>query len=70
MTVGGVTITSSDGLATAAQTASGAVVTINLSAVANAQAARIVLTNVSDCTNAGDVAIPFRVLAGDWNANG
>ncbi|MEO7134691.1 MAG: choice-of-anchor Q domain-containing protein, partial [Vicinamibacterales bacterium] len=69
VTVGGVTITSSNGMATASQTASGAVVTIDLAAVANAQVANITLTNVSDGTNVGNIAIPFRALVGDTTNN-
>ena len=44
----------------------GAVITINLANVANAQTAAITLTNV----NVGNVAIPFRVLVGDTTKNG
>jgi len=69
VTIGGVTVVSSNGLATARQATSGAVVTINLAAVANAQTANITLTNVND-GNVGDVAILFRVLVGDATNNG
>jgi CSLREA domain-containing protein len=70
VTVGGVGVTSIDGMATAAQSAGGAVVTINLANVANAQTAGITLTNVNDGTNDGDISIPFRVLVGDTTNNG
>jgi hypothetical protein len=70
VTVGAVTVTSSDGMATATQTSSGAAVTIDLTNVANAQTLTIMLSNVSDGTNVRDVAIPFRVLVGDTTNNG
>jgi hypothetical protein len=70
VTVGGVGVTSSDGMATATQSANGAVVTVNLASVANAQILGITLQNVSNGGAARDVAIPFRVLAGDSSGNG
>jgi hypothetical protein len=49
---------------------SGAVVTVNLTGVANAQRLTIKLTNVNDGTNAGDVFVLMGVLLGDTTANG
>ena len=69
VTLDGVSVTSSDGLATAAQSVSGAVVTVDLAAVANAQILGITLINVRDGTSAGDVLVPFRVLIGDTTQN-
>ena len=70
VTVGGVSVQSRDNMATATQSAAGAVVTVNLAAVANIQTAMITLTNVNDGVTAGDVVIPFRVLVGDTTGNG
>jgi hypothetical protein len=69
-TLEGVTVTSRDGLATATQTVTSGVVTINLSGVANAQTLGVTLRGVSEGPNLGDVAIPFRVLVGDTTNNG
>lgn len=69
VTVGGVAVTSSDGLATAAQSTTGATVTIDLSTVANAQTLIVKLTNVNDGLAAGDVAIPVGILLGDTNGD-
>ncbi len=44
-------------------------VTINLSAVANAQRLGVTLVNVCNGTIAGDVLIPMGVLAGDTSGN-
>ncbi len=70
VTVGGLSITSSDNMATGMQSVSGSVVTVDLSAVANAQIVGVTLTNVVTGSNSGDVLIPFRVLVGDTNGNG
>ena len=48
---------------------SGAVVTIPLTNVANAQRLGITLYGVSDGTNSGNVVIPMGVLLGDTNAD-
>ena len=48
---------------------SGAVVTVNLTGVTNAQRITVTLGNVDDGTNVGDVAVPMGVLAGDVNGN-
>ena len=65
VSVGGVSVTSSDGNATATQNANGAVVTVDLSMVANAQTLRITLVKVNDGVGSGDVVIPFKVLTSD-----
>lgn len=70
VTVEGVTVTSSDGMATGTQSVNGAVVTVDLAAVANAQTVGIMLTNVSNGSGSGNVSIPFRVLAGDVTPTG
>jgi hypothetical protein len=70
VTVGRVSVTSDDGLATAARTVNGAIVTIDLAAVANAQTLGIALINVSAGSETRDVFIPFAVLVGDTNGNG
>ena len=70
VTVGGVSVASSDGMAAATQSVSGAVVTVNLTAVADVQTITITLANVNDGTTTGDVVIPMGVLVGDTNNNG
>jgi hypothetical protein len=45
-------------------------VTINLTAVTNAQRLAVNLSNVSDGTNIGNLLVPMGVLSGDTNANG
>jgi Dockerin type I domain len=50
-------------------TVNGAVVTIDLTGVTNAQRIAVTLFSVSDGTNTGDVQIPMGVLAGDTNAD-
>ena len=47
----------------------GALVTVNLTKVTNAQTVTISLTNVSDGTNIGNVSLPMAVLEGDTTAN-
>ena len=69
VSVGGVTVMSSDGLATGTPSVSGAVVTVDLAAVANAQTLGITLTNVTAGSDTGDVNIPMRVLLGDTNGD-
>jgi hypothetical protein len=70
VSVGGVTVTSSNGSATATQSVNGAVVTIDLASVANAQTVGITLTSVSTGSDTGNVFIPFPVLLGDTTSNG
>jgi hypothetical protein len=69
VTVGGVTVTSSNGLATATRSVSGAVVTVDLATVANAQNLVITLTNTNDGTITGDVPVAMGVLLGDTNGD-
>ncbi len=68
VTVGGVTVT--NGVGTATQSVSGAVVTINLSGVADTQRLGVTLTNVNSGSAVGDVFIPMGLLSGDANVNG
>jgi hypothetical protein len=70
VSVGGVSVSSRDGLATATATASGAVVTVDLAQVVNAQTAMITLVKVNDGINTSNVTIPLRVLVGDATGNG
>jgi hypothetical protein len=53
-----------------AVTVNGAVVTIPLTNVANAQRLGITLYGVSDGTHNGNVVMPMAVLVGDVNASG
>jgi hypothetical protein len=69
VTVGGVTVASSDGMAMATQGVSGGIVTVNLTGVTDAQTITITLTNVNDGTNTGDVSVPMGVLRGDTNGD-
>jgi hypothetical protein len=69
VTVAGVGVVSSDGMATGTQSVTGAVVTVNLSAVADAQTITITLLSVNDGTSTGDVSIPMSVLRGDTNGD-
>ena len=68
VTVSGVAVTSGTGSATFS--VAGAVVTVNLTGVTDAQRLGVTLMNVNDGTTAGDVLIPMGVLSGDTNANG
>ncbi len=70
VSVGGVSVTSSNGLATATGSVNGAVVTIDLASVANAQTVGITLTGVSTGSDTGNVFVPFPVLLGDTTSNG
>src|SRR4029077_7160642 len=63
VTVGSVSVSSSDGLAmVSSSSVNGAVVTVNLTKVTNAQTITISLTNVSDGTNSGNVGVTMGVL--------
>jgi hypothetical protein len=65
-----VTVASQDGQAQVnSYSVNGAVVTVNLTHVNNAQTVTISLTNVTDGTNTGNVSVPMAVLAGDTNAD-
>jgi hypothetical protein len=70
VSVGGLSVMSIDGQASATHSVNGAVVTINLSAVANAQTLGITLTNVTSGAVAGDVFIAMGVLVGDTTGSG
>jgi hypothetical protein len=69
VTVGSVSVTSANGLATATQSVSGGIVTIDLAAVADQQTLTITLANVNDGTATGNVTIPMAILIGDTNAS-
>jgi hypothetical protein len=70
VTVGSASVGSSDGQAMVSSfTVNGAVVTVNLTKVTNAQTITISLTNVSDNTNAGNVSLSMGVLEGDTTGN-
>ena len=66
----GVTVNSADGFATATQTVSGGVATVDVSSVADAQTITVTLKNVNDGIHLGDVMIPMSVLLGDTTGNG
>ena len=70
VTVAAVSVTSINNMATATQSVSGAIVTIDLAAVANAQTAEITLLGVDDGIRTGNVVVPFRVLLGDTTGDG
>jgi hypothetical protein len=70
VTVGGLSIMSRDGQAGATHSVNGAVVTVNLTGVANAQTLGITLLNVNDGSATGDVFVPVSVLLGDLNGSG
>jgi hypothetical protein len=69
VTVDGVIVTSSDGLATATESVSNNIVTVDLASVTDGQNLTITLTNVSDGVNQGNVAIPMGILLGDTNSD-
>ncbi len=68
--IDGVSITSIDGLAGATYGVDGAVVTLDLAAVTNAQTLGITLINVNDGSTVGSIFIPMGVLLGDSNNDG
>jgi hypothetical protein len=68
VTVASANVTSGSG-SVGSFSVSGAVVTVNLTGVTDAQRITVTLGNVNDGTNVGDVAIPMGVLAGDVNGN-
>jgi hypothetical protein len=71
VTVGSVSVGSSDGQAMVSSfSVNGAVVTVNLTKVTNAQTITISLTNVVAGPNSGNVTISMGVLEGDTTANG
>jgi hypothetical protein len=71
VTVGGATLSTTTGAATAdAPGVDGAKVTVNLHNVSNAQRLTVTLTNVNDGTHTGDISVPMSVLLGDVDGNG
>ena len=69
VSVGGVSVTSADGLAIASHSVNGAAVTVSVANVADAQTLSLKLSNVNDGVAFGDVTIPMAVLLGDSNAD-
>ena len=67
VTVGSVSVTSGTGAATFS--VSGAVVTINLTGVTNAQRLGVTLSNVTVGAHNGYITIPMGVLTGDTSGN-
>lgn len=61
---------SKDGQASATQSVSGSIVTVDLSAVANEQTIGITLLQVNDGTSTANIFIPMGVLLGDSNNDG
>lgn len=70
VTVKGASIMSIDGMAGATRSVNGPIVTLDLTAVANAQTLGITLTGVNDGSSTSDVFIPMGVLLGDSNNSG
>lgn len=70
VTVGGLSVMSRDGMASGTTTVSGTLVTVNLTAVANAQTLGITLVNVNNGNGSANVAISMAVLVADTSANG
>ena len=68
VTVGSVAVTSGTGAATFST--AGAICTINLTGVTNAQRLGVTLSNVVVGARNGDITIPMGVLLGDTTANG
>jgi len=70
VSVGTISVTSTDGMAmVSSSSVNGAVVTVNLTKVTNAQTITVNLTNVSDGTNTGNVGVAMGVLEGDTTGN-
>ena len=69
VTVAGATVSSGVGTV-GSFSVSGAVVTVNLTGVADVQRITITLVNVNDGTNSGDVLVPMALLLGDTNGSG
>ncbi len=68
VTISGATVTSGTGSVTSAS-ASGNVVTVNLTGVTNAQRLTVTLNNVTDANGAGNIPVNMAVLAGDTTAD-
>jgi hypothetical protein len=69
VSVGGATVSSGTGTVSNFSV-NGAVVTVNLTGVTNAQRIVLDLTNVNDGINVGDAFVAMNVLAGDTTGNG
>ena len=70
VSVGGVTVGSRDAQARASFFVSSATVTIDLSAVANAQTLSVTLSGVTAGASTGNVVLPMTILLGDTTGNG
>jgi hypothetical protein len=70
VTAGGLSIMSRDGQASGTRSIDGAVATVNLTGVVNAQTLGITLLGVNDGSATGDVFVPMSVLIGDINGSG
>lgn len=70
VTVGNLSVTSIDGMASGTRSVNGGTVTVNLSAVVNAQTVRINLLNVSNGSTTADVSVLVGFLVGDTNGSG
>ena len=68
VTVGGATLTTGVGAASAS--AAGNSVTVNLTGVTDAQRIGVTLSNVNDGANVGSILVPMGVLNGDTTGNG
>jgi hypothetical protein len=68
VTVDGAAVTTGTGSATFG--VSGAVVTVDLTGVTNAQTITVTLANVNDGTNTGNVPVSMGILSGDTNGSG
>ncbi|MGI8819825.1 MAG: PQQ-binding-like beta-propeller repeat protein [Chthoniobacterales bacterium] len=69
VTVGAVSVGSSDGFATATSSVSGPTVTVTLHNVTDAQTVSLTLSNVNDGNGTGAVSLPIAFLAGDTNGD-
>ena len=70
VTVGGVSVTSRDGRATASRSVSGSNVTVELKKVANAQTLTITLSGVKIGAVTGNISVKMGILEGDTTNNG
>ncbi len=69
-TVGGASVTSGTGTVTSSFPVTATRIAVDLTGVTNAQRLTLTLTNVSNGSFTGDVAIPIGFLVGDVNGNG
>ncbi len=70
ISVDGLSVVSSDGQAGGIAAVNGNIVTVNLTAVANAQTLQITLLGASNGSTTADIALRMGVLAGDTNGSG